>query len=242
MSAGTTAVVLAGGKGSRMGGQVKKQYMQLNGRPLLAYCLETFENSPEVDDIILVCGEGDETWCREQIVRKYGFTKIRKITVGGKERYHSVWNGLKAAENCGIVMIHDGARPFVTESMLKRLLAGVQETGACIAAVPVKDTIKMADQDQLVEETLPRQKLWAVQTPQVFSYELAYQAYEKLLGAGESGEGRDDAALSGITDDAMVVELLGDARVKLVEGSYDNLKITTPEDLDLAEQILKKKN
>ena len=100
----------------------------------------------------------------------------------------------------------------------------------------------MADQDQLVEETLPRQKLWAVQTPQVFSYELAYQAYEKLLGAGESGEGRDDAALSGITDDAMVVELLGDARVKLVEGSYDNLKITTPEDLDLAEQILKKKN
>ena len=228
----TEAVILGGGRGKRMGSDVPKQYMELKGFPLISYSIRAFEES-FVDSIILVCSAGDEEYCKREIVDKYGFKKVRRIVSGGAERYHSVLNGLKAAE-AEYVFIHDGARIFVNEDILKRLYDSVRECGACVAAMPVKDTIKLADEGGYVEYTPARERLWQVQTPQVFETKLIRDAYLKL----EQREKDLQKAGVKITDDAMVLEYFSDRKIRLVPGSYENIKITTPEDMAVARAYL----
>ena len=223
-----TAIVLSAGKGSRMGSSVHKQYLLLCGRPVIYYTLKAFEESP-VDEIVLVTGEGEEEYCRKEIVEKYKLHKVTKIVKGGKERYHSVFQGLSACEYTDYVLIHDGARPFIEQKVIRRTMDEVREKRACIAAVPVKDTIKKVDENGKVEDTPPRKSLYTVQTPQAFSYSLIYDSYQKMIA-----DGRED-----VTDDAMVVEQETGTKILLVEGSYQNIKITTPEDLAIAEAFLR---
>ncbi|MCC8102269.1 MAG: 2-C-methyl-D-erythritol 4-phosphate cytidylyltransferase [Clostridiales bacterium] len=230
------AIVLAGGSGSRMKSSKKKQYLLLGDRPVLWYSLHIFQNCPRIEEIILVCGAGEEEQCHREYVENYGFTKIKKITRGGKERYHSVYEGLKAAGDCDYVLIHDGARPFIDATMLERIFEGLADCPACVVGMPVKDTIKMRSAGGYVEQTLPREKLWMIQTPQSFSYPLITRAYEELI-LREQTSSEQDAGAAKITDDAMVAETILHIPVKLIEGSYDNMKITTPEDLVLAESL-----
>ena len=225
-----TAIVLAGGSGKRMGLSVKKQYIEICNKPLLYYSVHAFEKS-DVDEIVLVVTPGDENYVKKEIVEKYGFKKVSAIVPGGKERYNSVYEGLKVTRG-DYVLIHDGARAFVTKEIIRRAMDGAKEYGACVVGMPVKDTIKVADGDGCVKDTPKRSSLWMVQTPQAFSYPLVKDAYEKVLAKDATG----------VTDDAMVVELATDQKVKLIEGSYDNIKVTTIDDLDVAENILKKQN
>lgn len=228
-----TAVVLAAGQGKRMGTVVQKQYIELGGKPLLYYSLETFERSAVIDDIILVTGKGQEDYVRTEIVEKYRITKVCKIVCGGKERYDSVWQGLKAAEAMkteGYIFIHDGARPFVSEDILKRGYETVLEHRACVAGMPSKDTIKLVDDEAFARETPERKYVWQVQTPQIFEKNLIIRAYFRLM--------REEYI--NVTDDAMVVEQMMKVPVKLFEGSYENIKVTTPEDMEIAKGFLGK--
>lgn len=227
----TAAVVLSGGKGTRMGGDIAKQYLNIGDKPIIYYSLKVFEES-FVDEVILVCAEGDEDYCRSEIVLKYNLSKVRKIVHGGRERYHSVLNGLRAAEQCDIVFIHDGARPFITHDILKRAYDATCECGASVIAVPSKDTVKLADVEGYSKETPDRNTVWNVQTPQTFDYTLIKDAYEKMALSERNGNNLV------ITDDAMVMEQFGDGRVKLVMGDYKNIKITTPEDMIVANAYL----
>lgn len=166
-----TAIILAAGQGKRMGTKVQKQFLNLGEKPVLWYALYAFENSPVINDIILVTGADLVEYCQREIVEKYGFCKVRSVTAGGAERYHTVWKGLCAMgdkEN-RIVFIHDGARPFVDEPMLERVYADVCKYEACVVGMPVKDTIKIADTDGFIKETPKRSLVWQIQTPQVFS-------------------------------------------------------------------------
>lgn len=230
-----TAVVLAAGQGSRMGTKIQKQYLEIEGRPVLYYSLEAFQKSAIIDNIILVAGEAQIEYCRTEIVEKYGFTKVHTITAGGKERYESVYRALCVMDDEeGYVFIHDGARPFVDEEIIARAYEAVKKHGACVVGMPSKDTIKIADDSGFAKETPDRKHLWMIQTPQVFETSLIKDAYFKLM--------REDCIQ--VTDDAMVVEQVFHIPVKLVEGSYQNIKITTPEDLPVAEMFvgLRKRN
>lgn len=218
------AIVLAAGQGKRMKSKVQKQFLLIKEKPVLHYTLNAFETSPFISDIILVTGKDEISYCQREIVEKYGFAKVRKVVSGGKERYHSVYEGIQAIEEADYVFIHDGARPFVDGGIIERVCAAVEEHKACVVGMPVKDTIKIADEEGFAAQTPDRRKVWQVQTPQVFEYELIKNAYTKLL----------EEEPEGITDDAMVVETMTDYKVKLVEGSYRNIKITTPEDLEIA--------
>ena len=229
------AIVLAAGQGKRMNSKVAKQYLLIKDKPILYYSLATFEKS-EVDEIVLVTGAGEEEFCQKEIVEKYDFTKVKKIVVGGKERYHSVANGLLACEKCDIVLIHDGARPFLEQDIIKRCIQSAAEVGACVAGMPVKDTIKIASEDGFVASTPNRNYVWTVQTPQTFQYDLIAQSYKKLL---EEEENLKEKGVN-VTDDAMVVEYFTGHKIRLVEGSYKNIKITTPEDLQVSEKFFEK--
>lgn len=232
MEVKTTAIVLAAGEGKRMNSKVHKQYLLLQGKPVLYYALNCFEKS-FVDEIILVTGKDEIEYCQESIVKKYGFQKVSAVVPGGKERYHSVYEGLKKAQG-EYVFIHDGARPLVTEEILRRTYQCVRKEGACVAAVPAKDTIKVSDENGYVSATPNRKFLWNIQTPQVFRREWIRQAYESMLASEMEHEGGGTS----VTDDAMVLETFTGHPVKLVEGSYQNIKITTPEDLKIAEIFL----
>ena len=233
----TVAVVLAAGSGSRMNSDVKKQYMEIGGKPLIYYSLKTFEESL-IDDIVLVVSRGDIDYVRTEIVQKFGFDKVTAIVEGGLYRYHSVRLGLEAAApNCDYAFIHDGARPFLTNDIILRSLHAVKEFGACVVGMPVKDTIKIADEKGFAASTPDRNLTWMIQTPQVFSYKMILELYQRL----DREEGDLMAKGINITDDAMVVEYYTDTKVKLVEGSYDNIKITTPEDIAVAEAIIEKR-
>ncbi|MDO5574710.1 MAG: 2-C-methyl-D-erythritol 4-phosphate cytidylyltransferase [bacterium] len=230
----SVAIVLAAGRGKRMNSDVQKQYLMLGDRPVLYHSLKVFEDS-FVNEVILVVGEDDIEYCRSEIVEKYKLRKVKQIVAGGRERYHSVMNGLRAIEGeCCYVFIHDGARPFVTQDILRRAYETVCTYGTAVVAMPSKDTVKIADDEQCAKETPDRRTVWMMQTPQVFSYKLIQDAYEKLADAEEK------FAQLGIvvTDDAMVVEMFSDTKVKFVEGSYGNIKITTPEDLVIANALL----
>ena len=222
-----TAIVLAAGVGKRMNSKIQKQYMLLGGKPVLFYALDAFEKS-RVDEIILVVGKGEIEYCRKEIVEKYKFHKVTKIVEGGKERYHSVYEGLKAIDTADYVLIHDGARPFINQQILVHAIEAVKQYQACVVGMPVKDTIKITTEDGFSKETPERKHVWMIQTPQCFSYSLIFEAYQKMLQ-------NEDAT---ITDDAMVLEKVKGLPVKMVEGSYRNIKITTPEDLLVAEAYL----
>ena len=226
-----TAIVLAAGSGKRMGTKVHKQYLLMGGKPVLYYSLRAFEDSRRIDEIILVCGAGEEEYCRQEIVEKYEFFKVHKIISGGVERYNSVWNGLQEVKD-GYVYIHDGARPFVDGEMIERAYECVSEYHACVAGMPSKDTVKIADGDNMVTQTPDRSSVWIVQTPQVFDTELIRKAYALLM---------EKEAVS-VTDDAMAAEQMLGVPVRLFYGSYENIKITTPEDLEIADVFLKRKS
>lgn len=223
------AIVLAAGKGQRMQSAVQKQYLLLEGKPVLYYSLKQFQDCPFIDEIVLVTGREEIEYCQKEIVDRYGFTKVEKIVAGGKERYHSVYEGLKALKNATYVYIHDGARPFIDQEILKRAHRAVEQYRACVVGMPVTDTIKICDRDGFAESTPKRELVWMVQTPQVFVYELIKDAYTRLMKM-------DDIS---VTDDAMVLETVTGEKVRLIEGSYKNIKITTPEDLKVAEVFCK---
>lgn len=230
MSKKHTAIVLAAGKGSRMQSAVPKQYLELCGKPVLYYSLAAFEES-FIDEIILVAGKDDISYCKEQIVERYGFQKVTEIIAGGAERYLSVYQGLLAAEEADYIYIHDGARPFVDAAILSDAKACVEQYQACVAGMPVKDTIKIVDAEDFAKETPERKYVWQVQTPQVFSYALVREAYDMLM---------EDRDAYSVTDDAMVVETMLNYPVKLFQASYKNIKITTPEDLQIAELFVQR--
>lgn len=227
------AIVLAAGRGTRMNSDIPKQYLPVKGKPVLYYALKAFQDS-FIDRIILVTSEADVEYCKKNMVEYFGFHKVSGVVAGGKERYHSVWKGLEAAGECDYIFIHDGARPLVTEEILRRAYDCVREYDACVVGMPAKDTIKIADENGFADSTPKRDYVWMIQTPQVFAGRLIYDAYKTLI------EKEEEILHQGIriTDDAMVVETFTDRKVKLVEGSYENIKITTPEDLQVAESFL----
>ncbi len=237
-----TAIVLAAGSGSRMKSNVAKQYMLLKGKPLIWYALQAVEQSPIIDDCILVTGEADIAYVQKEIVEKYEFRKVDTITAGGEERYLSVARALriidhndrKVPNKDGYVFIHDGARPFLTEKILTDTYEAVQEYHACVAAVPTKDTIKIADEDGFAVNTPSRNLVWSIQTPQVFDTQLITEAYNRLMKYLPQMKAQGIT----VTDDASVVELFTEQKVKMVEASYKNIKITTPEDIKTAEVFL----
>jgi len=230
-----TAIVLAGGTGKRMHSHIHKQYLTLAGKPVLYYALKAFEES-DITDIILVTGADEEAYCKRKIIDKYHIGKVKAIVPGGVERYHSVYAGLCAAEGADYVLIHDGARPLVDNEIIVRSMHTVEKEKACVAGMPVKDTIKVSDELGYSANTPDRKSLWQIQTPQCFEYDLLAQSYDKLFSDMSYGK-----SVPAITDDAMIVEYGSDTKVKLIEGSYENIKVTTPEDMGIAELFLKKR-
>ncbi len=222
-----TAIIMAAGKGKRMQTAVSKQFLSVGGKEILAWTVDVFEKSPLVEKILLMASaDGKEDV--QHLWNAYGWKKVVAVLEGGKERQNSVANGLAAVgKDTDIVLIHDGVRPFVTEEMIADSIAAAQEYGGAVIGVPAKDTIKVCSADGLAVETPDRSTLWQIQTPQTFQRALIVNAYEKAEQEGFFG-----------TDDASVAEFAGH-QVKVVMGSYRNIKITTKEDLVIAEAFLK---
>ena len=222
-----SVVIVSAGRGNRMKCDINKQFLKIGGKEVIAHTIEKFYNNKNIGEIIIVVREDEKEFFQENIINKYGYKNI-KIAFGGKERQDSVYNGLKEVDkNCGIVLIHDGARPFVTNEIIEKSIKCAQKYNCAIVGIPVKDTIKIVNENNDVCNTPDRNTLWSIQTPQVFEYSLIMKAHEKA---------KDDKYYG--TDDSMLIEYLG-YNVKVVEGSYDNIKITTPEDLKVAEEILR---
>ncbi len=221
-----TAIILAAGRGSRMKASFNKQYLLLKRKPILAHTIEVFEKNKLIDEIIVVIHEDDKDIFKKSIINKYRFRKIKKVVSGGKERQESVYNGLKNIdEKCSVVLIHDGARPLVTHKVINRCIKGAERYGASSAGVPIKETIKIMKKDCFVKYTPKREDVWITQTPQGFKTDIIRAAHELAINEKIIG-----------TDDAMLVEIMG-CEVKMVEGDYENIKITTPDDLLMAEAI-----
>ena len=226
-----SVIVAAAGMSNRMGSKINKQFIDIDNKPILAHTLNKFEESPYIDEIILISKEEEVEYCRKEIVKKYGFKKIKSIIKGGKERQDSIYNGILALdERCDIVLTHDGARPFVRKKNIEDGIKGVLKHGACVVGVPLKDTIKVIGDENKVHHTPNRSLLWAAQTPQCFKIELLKKGYEYAIAEGILG-----------TDDSSLVEKKG-YPVKMIMGTYDNIKITTPEDIVVAESIAKDNN
>lgn len=226
-----TAIILAAGQGKRMNSPVAKQFLILQEKPVIYYSLKAFEES-SVDEIILVTGAGQADYCKEKIIDFFRISKVTQIIEGGKERYDSVYRALEAVVETGYVLIHDGARPFISKDLIEKVIAQVMEYKACIVGTPVKETIKIVDDSEFIQATPDRRTLWAAQTPQAFEYSSIKKAYDFFYA-------EEDKDCLGITDDAMVYESYLKRPVKMVYGDYNNIKLTTPEDLNLADGILK---
>ncbi len=223
-----SVVIVAGGTGKRMGTSIKKQYMMLGNMPILARTIDCFQKCDYISDIVIVTGIDEVEFCKKEIVDKFNFDKVKKIVAGGKERQYSVYNGLCAlSENTDIVLIHDGVRPFIRVSDVKKIIEETAKFDCCVLGVKVKDTIKICKSDDFINDTPNRNDLWIAQTPQAFKFDLIMKAYKNAC---------DDEFLG--TDDSMLAEREG-YKVKMTEGSYDNIKITTAEDLYIGEAILK---
>ncbi|MDU4892711.1 MAG: 2-C-methyl-D-erythritol 4-phosphate cytidylyltransferase [Clostridium sp.] len=221
------ALILAAGQGKRMGAGINKQFLTLQDKPVLYHTLKAFSDNSQIDEIVLVCAEKDMDYCKNSIVKEYGFSKVKSLVSGGAERQDSVYNGLKAIKSCDIVLIHDGARPFITNEIIDEGIKMAHIHGACTCGVKAKDTIKLKDSEGFSKETLNREVTFLVQTPQCFKYELILDCHEKLNKNRKM-----------VTDDTMVVEMFNH-KVYLYEGSYFNIKITTPDDMIIGENILK---
>ncbi len=231
-----SAIVLAAGSGKRMNTETAKQFLKIYDKEVLYYSLKTFDDCDKIDQIVLVTKEEDVEYCKKEIVEKYNISKVVNIIPGGRERYDSVYAGLKlladgkndACED--LVMIHDGARPFVTGTMIYDSIEVAKLYGACSVGVPVKDTIKIVDEKGFSLETPDRNYLYQVQTPQTFKLDLILSAYKKFKN--------DDN--HNITDDTMLVEQYTGVKSKIIFGAYENIKITTPDDMEIAEKIVEK--
>ena len=224
-----SVVIVSAGRGSRMKADINKQFLKLQNKEVIAHTIDKFYNNENIGEIIVVVSEDEAEFFKINIIEKYGYKNI-KIAFGGSERQDSVYNGLKMVdENCKIVLIHDGARPFVNNETIDSAIESAKENKCVIVGVPVKDTIKVIDENNNVCDTPDRSTLWSIQTPQVFDYSLIMKAHEKA---------REDNYYG--TDDSMLMEYFGQ-KVKVVEGSYNNIKITTPEDLKIGEEILRDK-
>ena len=222
------AVIVSAGKGLRFMEGKKKQFHFLGGKPILAHTLDKFETCPLIRSILLVVGQEDMDYCLKEIIEQYKFQKISQIVPGGKRRQESVKNGIDALpKDTDVVAIHDGVRPFVTKAMIEDTIHSAERVGAVVLAMPVKDTIKVSNPDGTVLKTLDRESLWQIQTPQTFRVSVIKEAYYRAAEDGFVG-----------TDDASLVERLG-VKVHILPGSYTNIKITTPEDLFLANLFLK---
>ncbi len=223
------ALIPAAGMGKRMGASINKQYLQLDGMPIVARTIEVFESSPLIDAIYLVIPEEEIPYCREHVVEACGFRKVAAIVPGGKERQNSVMNGLQAMRpdvaDSDVILIHDGVRPFVSEELIAEIIRIACSCAGALVAVPAKDTIKTV-RDGIVVETPLREMLWQAQTPQAFRYKTIFEAHRSAIQNGYAG-----------TDDSSLVERLG-GDVRIVRGDYRNIKITTPEDLVIAEAFL----
>ena len=220
-------VIVAAGTGSRMNMGINKQFIKLEGKEIIAYTIEKFYNNSNIEDIVVVVKEDESEFFKKEILDKYNFKNV-EIAYGGKERQDSVYNGLKLLdEKCDVVLIHDGARPFVSDKIIDKSIEEAKEHKAIVVGVPVKDTIKVIDNDKNIVDTPNRSVLWAVQTPQTFDYNILIDAYKDAFKNKFYG-----------TDDAMLVERIG-YKVKMLEGSYNNIKITTQEDLNIGSQILR---
>ena len=225
-----TAIIVAAGKGTRMNAGMNKLFMIIKGKPLLAHTLQIFQSCKAIDSIIIVTDREEMQLCKEQILDAYDFDKVDKLVCGGRERQQSVLNGIRALkENCSIVVVHDGARPIVSDGIIKRCIEGAELLGAVSAGMPVKETIKLVDEENFVEYTPKRERVWITQTPQAFQRDIIREAHEIADIKGIRG-----------TDDASLVEHMG-IKVKMIEGSYENIKITTPEDLIIVETLMDKK-
>ncbi len=223
-----SAIIVAAGSGRRMGQGTPKQFLSLAGKPLLYHTLSAFESTEEISEIVLLVPDEWTGRCRTEIIEKFGFKKISEVLPGGAERQDSVGIGLERSDpDCGIVVVHDGARPLVSEALIRACIAAAADYGAAVAAIPVADTLKAVKPDAKIEETISREGLWQAQTPQSFRRDVITKAFEKARAEGFRG-----------TDDAALVEKTGDS-VVVVQGSPFNLKITTPDDLLLAEAFLK---
>jgi len=220
-------VIAAAGLGSRMNSDLNKQYMLIKGRPVLAYSLDKFENFGAVDSIVVVANSSEVQFCQNEIANKYGYKKVVGVIPGGKERQDSVWAGLNTfANHTGLVAIHDGARPLLPMQLLEDLLLAAERWDAAVPGVPARDTLKMVDEEGFIINTVDRSSIVAVQTPQVFRFEMLWKAFQLAYAEGIYG-----------TDDASLFErYIG--RVKIVKSDNRNIKITTPEDLLVAETLL----
>jgi len=226
----TIAIIPAGGAGKRLKANVAKQYLLLDHIPVLVHTLKVFQKSKMIDSIVLAVPQDDLASIRQEVIDRYGITKLTKIVAGGKERQDSVRNALSAIKGkCDIVVIHDGVRPFVTQDLIKRIFDAAKIEGAASAGVKAKDTIKETKKDNIIAATIPRQNLWLTQTPQAFKFDLLKEAYQSADNENYYG-----------TDDASLVERIG-KKVKMIEGSYENIKITTSEDLIIADALMKKR-
>ena len=221
------AVIPAGGTGTRMGADVPKQFLPLGGVPMLLHSLRAFDRAPSVDAVILVVPHEEQRRALTDVIERYGVKKVQKVIAGGETRQQSVYNGLKETDpDVEIVVVHDAVRPFVTEDLIEQSIQAARKGGGAIVAIPMKDTPKQAGPDRQIQRTLDRNDLWLAQTPQAFRRALLLEAYEK-------------AAIEHLqaTDDAALVERLGH-KVGIVPGTWENIKITAPEDLVIAEAIL----
>lgn len=214
--------------GKRMGKAVAKQFLPLGDKPMLAHTLLTFQRSSDIDEIIPILSEEDMETCLRDVIEAFHITKVKTLVVGGRERQDSVYNGIRKLEkDASVIVVHDGVRPFVTQEMIRDCVEAARK-GECVAVgVPLKDTIKEVDDRGIVRQTLERSRLWAIQTPQAFPAKMLRMAYEESARNKQYG-----------TDDATLVERAG-GKVRVLMGSYENIKITTPEDLVLAEELLK---
>lgn len=223
-----TAVVPAGGQGVRMDSSVPKQFLTFGGIPLLVHALQTFESSPIISEIILVVPESDCDHCRNKIVPSHSIKKVKQVVAGGRKRRDSVLNGLQAASSSTeIFVVHDAVRPFLTESMIDEVVEAARKYGAAIVAIPTRDTVKRVDSKGFINETVSRDDLWLAQTPQAFQRDLLLRAHQ---------QGQVDGCFDA-TDDAFLVERLG-LSVAVVQGNSDNIKLTRPEDFQMAQAIL----
>ncbi len=223
-----TAIIPSAGKGKRMGHTVPKHFLRLEDKPILAYTLEAFEKCSEVDYVLIVVRSGEEEYCLNEVVEKYTFNKVLRIVIGGEKRQDSVYNGIKELDHdTDIVVVHDGVRPFVSPGLISETVKLAMYEDGVVAALPVKDTIKEVTGEGVIKSTPHREFLWYAQTPQTFKKRVLEEAFIRAYNEGFYG-----------TDESSLIERMG-GKVKIIEGSPENIKITTKEDLLQAEIILR---
>ncbi|MCG1023912.1 2-C-methyl-D-erythritol 4-phosphate cytidylyltransferase [Sutcliffiella horikoshii] len=220
-------IVLAAGQGKRMKAGKNKQFIELEGKPVINHTLSVFEADPWCSEIKLVINEREKDIFKE-LLTQYPMLKVKEMIIGGEERQDSVYNGLHSIQSAEIVLVHDGARPFISQEVIHSLVEKASKEGAAIVGVPVKDTIKRVSKAGVVEQTVERSSLWSIQTPQAFRYGILKEAHDKAKTENYLG-----------TDEASLVERIN-VPVHIVQGEYENFKLTTPEDLILAKAFLQK--